>query len=74
VLPALAGVDALIDAVAPGGGVAVVGFAGADPEDLGVRRRDLDITERDRALALEDRREGRPPLTVFQSPPEAVAT
>ena len=44
-LPGFAGVHGLLDAVAPGGALAIIGLAGSDVEDRGVIGRERDIAD-----------------------------
>ena len=53
VLPCVAAVGALVDAVAPGDTVARVGLARADPDDVRVRGRDSDGTDGNGCLIVE---------------------
>ena len=56
-LPRTPAVERPVDAVAPGRALTVVRFAGADPDDVGIRRRDRDVADRHhRVDAIEDRR------------------
>src|SRR5262249_54470064 len=50
VLPGLAAVGGLVDAVAPGNRVARVGLAGADPDDVLVGGGDADVADGDGGL------------------------
>ena len=54
--PGLAAVDRLVDAVAPGDVAAQGALAGADVEDVMVRRCDRDGADREVGLLVEDRR------------------
>src|SRR5262249_6499516 len=58
VRPGLAGVGGLVDAVAPGDGVARVALAGADPDHVRVRRRHRHVAHAEGALPVEDRDPG----------------
>ena len=60
VLPALAAVLALVDAVAVADAALRVVLAGAHPDDVRVRRVDRDAADRVGPLAVEDGRPGRP--------------
>ena len=60
VLPGLAGVGGLVDAVADGDVAADVGLAGADVDDVRVRRGDGDGADGRGRLVVEDRPEGQP--------------
>ena len=60
VLPALAAVLALVDAVAVADAALAVVLAGADPDDVRVLRVDRDAADRVGALAVEDGRPGGP--------------
>ena len=53
VLPGLAAIGRFVDAVAVGDRVARVIFAGADPDDIAVRRSNAHVTDRDRRLVVE---------------------
>ena len=53
VLPGLAAVDRLVDAVTPRGALAIVRFAGAHPHDVGIGRVDGDVADRHRGLGVE---------------------
>src|SRR5262249_14375719 len=53
VLPGLAAVDRFVDAVAVGDGVARVGLAGADPDDVAVGGGDADVADGDGGRAVE---------------------
>ena len=53
VLPGLAGVLGLVDAVAGGHGIAGRGLARADPDDIGVALRDGHRADRDRRFLVE---------------------
>ena len=59
VLPGLAAVGRLVDAVAPRRALAVVRFAGADPHDVRIGRVDGDVANRHRRLRVEDVLPGR---------------
>ena len=59
VLPGLAAVERAIDAVAPRRTLPIVWLAGANPNDVGIRRRYADVADRSRSLLVEDRIEGR---------------
>src|SRR5207244_3218624 len=54
----LAAVGRLVDAVAERGRLAIVGFAGPDVHDVGVRWMDRDVADRRGAVGLEHRLEG----------------
>ena len=58
VLPGLAAVGGLVNAVAPGRTLAIVGFAGADPDDRRIGRRDGDVADGGDAFLVEDRLPG----------------
>ena len=55
VLPGLAGIEGLVNAVAPRGTLAIIGLAGSDPNDRWVRWRDGDVADGRHALLIEDR-------------------
>ncbi len=65
VLERRAAIRGLVDAVAPGGGVPLVAFAGADPDDLRILLVDLDVADRRRAVVVEDRRPARAAVVGF---------
>ena len=58
ILPGLAAVDGLVDAVAPIGRTGVVGLAGAEPEGVGSGRGHGDVADREDLLPVEERLEG----------------
>src|SRR5215472_7740474 len=60
VLPGLAAVQRSINAVAPGGALAVIRLAGAGPNDVWIRRRDSNVADGGRALFIEERLPGNP--------------
>ena len=68
VLPGLAAVERLVDAVAPGGRLAVVGLAGPRVEDLRVRGCDREVADRGHELVVEDRLERGPVVRRLQDP------
>ena len=53
VLPCLAGVERLVNAVAPRRTLTVVRFAGAGPYDRGIRRRDRDVADARNRLLIK---------------------
>src|SRR5205823_3727153 len=53
VLPGLAAVGRLVNAVAVGDRVARIGFAGADPDDIPVGRGDAHVTDGNGGLVIE---------------------
>ena len=55
VLEVIAAVGRLVDAVTPRGRVALVAFAGADPDQVLVLLEDLDVADRRGAVGVEDR-------------------
>ena len=57
--PRLAAVAAAVDAVAERRVVARVLLAGADVDDVGIRRRQRDLADRQHVLVVEDRLPGR---------------
>src|SRR5207248_9515053 len=70
VLPGLAAVGGLVDAVADRDGVARPGFAGAHPDGARIARVDGDGSDRLHGLLVEDGFEGRP--TVVRLPHAAA--
>src|SRR5919108_5761080 len=58
--PRAAAVCRSVHAVAEAGALPVVRFARADPYDIGIRRRQRDITDRRNILSIEERRPCRP--------------
>ena len=70
-LPRAAGIGRLVDAVAPRRALAIVGFAGSGPDDVGVRRRHGDVANRHhRVDAIEHRR---PRRALVDAPEDAAA-
>ena len=59
ILEGLAGVGGLVDAGAERRALAVVGLAGADVEDVGIRLRQGEVADRRHRLLVEERRPGR---------------
>src|SRR5213594_1451251 len=70
VLPGLAGVGGFVHAVAELDRIAHVGFAGADIDDVRIRRRDSNRANRCRRGRVEHRRPGAPAIRGF---PNAAA-
>ena len=54
----LAGVRRFIDAVTEARALAIVRFAGADPENVRIRRGDGDVADRCSRVGVKDRSEG----------------
>ena len=71
--PGLAAVHGLVDAVAVVGRSRVVRFTGADVDHVGTALRERHRAEREVGLASKTGVKLTPLLTVFQSPPVAVA-
>src|SRR5207253_9648038 len=53
VLPGLAAIERAIDTVAPRRTLAIVRFAGADPDDVRIVCRNRDVANRSRSLLVE---------------------
>ena len=68
VLPGLAAVGGLVDAVAVGDGVARIVLAGADPDDVAFGRGDGDVADGDGGFVVELVLEGEPLLVVLSKP------
>src|SRR6185436_3836993 len=58
-LPFLSAVGGLVDAIAPGRTLAVIGFARSDPDNIGVGLRNGDVTDRTGRLIIEEGFPGR---------------
>src|SRR5690349_78098 len=65
----LTGVGGFVDAVAKARALAVVGLAGADPNDVWIGRSDGDVADRVSAVRIEDWLKGR---AVISRLPNAV--
>ena len=70
----LAAVGGLVDAGAERRALAVVRLAGADVDDVRVRRRERDVADRRHRILVEDGVQVVPLLVVFQMPPVAKPT
>src|SRR5207248_6765343 len=68
VLPALAAVDGLVDAVADGDGIARPRFARSHPDDLRILRIDLHLADRLHRLLVEDGLEGGAAVLALPDP------
>src|SRR5262249_19144531 len=66
VRPGFAAVVAAVHPVAERGVVARILFAGADIDDVGIRRGELDRADRDDVLVVEDRLPGRAAVGRFE--------
>src|SRR5688500_18072440 len=59
VLPRLSAVGRLVDPITPRGALSVIGFSGANPDDVRISWIDRDIADRNRTLTVEDVLPGR---------------
>ena len=67
VLPIFAAIGGSINAVTPIGGIAIVRFAGADPNRIGIRWRNGDSANGERRLLVENRIEGYTVVIRFEN-------
>ena len=67
VLPILAAIGRSINAVTPAGGIAIVRFAGSDPNHIGIRWRNGDSANRERRLLVENRIERNAVVARFEN-------
>ena len=74
-LPGAAAIGGAVNSVPPTGGIAIVRFAGAHPNDVGIRGRDRDRADRERVDSLSKiGSKVTPLLLVLKTPPVARPT